>query len=34
VQRVRGQHPNDPLTLRGFLATAEGIQVNLVAGAL
>jgi hypothetical protein len=34
VQRVRRQHPGDPLTLRGFLATSEGIQVNLVTGAL
>ena len=29
--RVRREHPADPLALRGFLATSQGIQVNLVA---
>ena len=34
LQRARADHPNEPLTLRGFLATPEGLQVNVVAGAL
>ena len=34
LQRARRDHPNQPLTLRGFLATPEGLQVNVVAGAL
>lgn len=34
LQRVRREHPKEPLTLRGFLATPEGLQVNIVAGAL
>jgi hypothetical protein len=34
LQRARREHPNDPLTLRGFLATPEGLQVDVVAGAL
>ena len=34
LQRVKRERPDDPLTLRGFLATPEGLQVNVVAGAL
>ncbi len=34
LQRARRDHPNQPLALRGFLATPEGLQVNVVAGAL
>jgi len=34
LQRARGQHPNEPLTLRGFLATPDGLQVNVVTGTL
>lgn len=34
LQTTRRQRPNDALTLRGFLATPEGLQVNVVAGAL
>lgn len=34
LQRVRREHPKEPLTVRGFLATPEGLQVNIVAGAL
>ena len=34
LQKARRDHPNDPLTLRGFLATPEGLQVNVVTGAL
>ena len=34
LQRARREHPNEPLTLRGFLATPEGLQVNVVTGAL
>jgi hypothetical protein len=34
LQRTRRDHPNEPLTLRGFIATPEGLQVNVVAGRL
>ena len=34
LQRARRDHPNQPLTLRGFLATPEGLQVNVVTGTL
>jgi len=34
LQRARRDHPNEPLTLRGFLATPEGLQVNVVTGTL
>jgi hypothetical protein len=34
LQRARRDHPDEPLTLRGFLATPEGLQVTAVAGAL
>jgi len=34
LQGARRDRPNEPLTLRGFLATPEGLQVNVVAGAL
>ena len=34
LQRVKRERPNDPLTLRGFLVTPEGLQVNVVAGTL
>ena len=34
LQRAGREHPNEPLTLRGFLATPEGLQVNVVTGTL
>lgn len=34
LQKARRDRPNEPLALRGFLATPEGLQVNVVMGAL
>ena len=34
LQRVRRDNPNEPLTLRGFSATPDGLQVNVVTGTL
>lgn len=33
LQTAARQHPSQPLTLRGFLARPEGLQVNVLAGA-
>jgi hypothetical protein len=34
LQRARRDNPNQPLTLRGFVVTPEGLQVTVVTGAL
>jgi hypothetical protein len=34
LERTRREHPREPLTLRGFLATRGGLQVDVVTGAL
>ncbi len=34
LQTARRTHSNEPLTLRGFTASPEGIDVSLVAGAI
>jgi hypothetical protein len=34
LQRARRDNPNQPLTLRGFVGTPEGLQVTVVTGAL
>ena len=32
LQRARRDYPREPLTLRGFLAAPDGIQINVIAG--